>query len=254
MTSPPSPAGRLSDRIALVTGASRGIGAAVARRFAAEGAHVVAVARTVGGLEELDDAIKASGGTATLVPLDLTDFDAIDRMGHALYERFGRLDVLVGNAALLGTLSPVGHIEPKVFQRVLDVNVTANWRLIRSFDPLLRRAPAGRAIFVTSGVTRRTIPYWGAYAATKAAMETLVRIYAAEVAHTAVKVNLINPGPTRTRMRADAFPGENPQTLPTPDAIAAAFVPLAEQSCSLHGEWVAADEWIKASTVGMHQS
>jgi NAD(P)-dependent dehydrogenase (short-subunit alcohol dehydrogenase family) len=246
MTSPSSPAGRLTGRIALVTGASRGIGAAVARRFAAEGAHVVAVARTIGGLEELDDAIKASGGTATLVPLDLTDFDAIDRMGQALYERFGRLDVLVGNAALLGTLSPVGHIEPKVFERVLAVNVTANWRLIRSFDPLLRQSAAGRAIFVTSGVTRRTIPYWGAYAATKAAMETLVRIYAAEVAHTAVKVNLINPGPTRTRMRADAFPGENPETLPTPDAIAAAFVPLAEEACALHGEWIAADEWLAA--------
>ena len=249
MTSSPSIAGRLSGRIALVTGASRGIGAAVARRFAAEGAHVVAVARTVGGLEELDDAIKASGGTATLVPLDLTDFDAIDRMGQALYERFGRLDVLVGNAALLGTLSPVGHIEPKVFERVLAVNVTANWRLIRSFDPLLRRSTAGRAIFVTSGVTRRTIPYWGAYAATKAAMETLVRIYAAEVAHTAVKVNLINPGPTRTRMRADAFPGENPDTLPPPDTIAAAFVPLAEESCTLHGEWLAADEWLPAQGV-----
>ncbi len=248
MTSPSTP-GRLSGRIALVTGASRGIGAAVARRFAAEGAHVVAVARTIGGLEELDDAIKVLGGTATLVPLDLTDFDAIDRMGHALYERFGHLDVLVGNAALLGTLSPVGHIEPKVFERVLAVNVTANWRLIRSFDPLLRQSTAGRAIFVTSGVTRRTIPYWGAYAATKAAMETLVRIYAAEVAHTAVKVNLINPGPTRTRMRADAFPGENPETLPTPDAIAAAFVPLAEEACTLHGEWIAADEWLTAQGV-----
>lgn len=246
MTSPAATIGRLSGRIALVTGASRGLGAAVARRFAAEGAHVIAVARTIGGLEELDDTIKACGGSATLVPLDLTDFDAIDRMGQALYERFGRLDVLVGNAALLGTLSPVGHIEPKVFERVLAVNVTANWRLIRSFDPLLRRAPAGRAIFVTSGVTRRAAPYWGVYAASKAALEMLVRIYAAEVAHTAVKANLLNPGPTRTRMRADAFPGEDPETLPTPDAIAAAFVPLAEQSCALNGEWVAADAWLAA--------
>jgi len=247
MTTVSSPAatGRLAGKLALVTGASRGIGAAVARRFAAEGAHVIAVARTIGGLEELDDAIKAAGGSATLVPLDLTEFDAIDRMGHALYERFGKLDVLVGNAGLLGTLSPVGHIEPKVFERVLAVNVTANWRLIRALDPLLRRADAGRAIFVTSGVTRRPAPYWGAYAATKAALETLVQIYAAEVAHTAVKANLINPGPTRTRMRADAFPGENPETLPTPDAIAAAFVPLAQESCTVHGEWIAADEWLK---------
>jgi len=250
MTTASSPAatGRLAGKLALVTGASRGIGAAVARRFAAEGAHVIAVARTVGGLEELDDTIKAAGGSATLVPLDLTEFDAIDRMGHALYERFGKLDVLVGNAGLLGTLSPVGHIEPKVFERVLAVNVTANWRLIRALDPLLRRAGAGRAIFVTSGITRRVAPYWGAYAATKAALETLVRIYAAEVAHTPVKANLINPGPTRTRMRADAFPGENPDTLPTPDAIAAAFVPLAEESCALHGEWIAADEWLKGQT------
>ncbi len=248
MTAVPSPAGtgRLAGKLALVTGASRGIGAAVARRFAAEGAHVIAVARTIGALEELDDAIKAGGGSATLVPFDLTEFDAIDRMGHALFERFGKLDVLVGNAALLGTLSPVGHIEPKVFERVLAVNVTANWRLIRSLDPLLRRSDAGRAIFVTSGITRHAAPYWGVYAATKAALETLVRIYAAEVVHTPVKANLINPGPTRTRMRADAFPGENPETLPTPDAIAAAFVPLAEASCTLHGEWIAADEWLKS--------
>jgi NAD(P)-dependent dehydrogenase (short-subunit alcohol dehydrogenase family) len=244
--SSPVGTGRLAGRVALVTGTSRGIGAAVARRFAAEGAHVIAVARTIGALEELDDAIQAAGGTATLVPLDLTDFDAIDRMGHALFERYRKLDVLVGNAGLLGTLSPVGHIEPKVFEQTLAVNVTANWRLIRSLDPLLRLSDAGRAIFVTSGITRRTVPYWGIYAASKAALEALVRIYAAEIAHTPVKVNLINPGPTRTRMRADAFPGENPETLPTPDAVAAAFVPLAEASCTLHGEWIAADAWINS--------
>ncbi|MCW5747486.1 MAG: SDR family NAD(P)-dependent oxidoreductase [Alphaproteobacteria bacterium] len=246
MSAPSTSQGRLAGRIALVTGASRGIGAAVARRFAAEGAHVVAVARTIGGLEELDDAIKALGGTATLVPVDLTEFEAIDRMALALFERFDRLDVLVGNAAILGTLSPVGHIEPRVFERVMALNVTANWRLMRAFDPLLRRAEAGRAIFVTSGITRHAPPYWGAYAASKSALETLVRIYAAEVAHTAVRVNLINPGPTRTRLRADAFPGENPETLPAPDAIAAAFVPLAEASCTLHGEWIAGDEWLAA--------
>jgi NAD(P)-dependent dehydrogenase (short-subunit alcohol dehydrogenase family) len=246
-----SPAGthRLSGKLALVTGASRGIGAAVARRFAAEGAHVIAVARTIGGLEELDDTIKSAGGTATLVPMDLTEFDAIDRMGHALFERFRKLDILVGNAGLLGTLSPVGHIDPKVFERTLAVNVTANWRLIRSLDPLLRQSTAGRAIFVTSGVTQRVVPYWGVYAATKAALETLVRIYAAEIAHTRVKVNLINPGPTRTRMRVEAFPGENPETLPPPEAIAEAFLPLAEESCAHHGDWIAADEWLKARGV-----
>ncbi|HJQ58705.1 MAG TPA: SDR family NAD(P)-dependent oxidoreductase [Vineibacter sp.] len=246
MTTPPSPSGRLAGRIALVTGASRGIGAAVARHFAAEGAHVVAVARTVGGLEELDDAIKAAGGSATLVPLDLTEFDAIDRMAQALAERFGRIDVLVGNAAILDSLSPVGHTPPKLFDRILALNVTANWRLIRACDPLLRRSDAGRAIFVTSGITRHVAPYWGAYAASKAALESLVRTYAAEVAHTPLKVNLINPGPTRTRLRADAFPGENPDTLTPPDAVAAAFVPLAEAACTLHGEWVAGDEWLAA--------
>jgi NAD(P)-dependent dehydrogenase (short-subunit alcohol dehydrogenase family) len=250
MTSAPANPGRLAGRIALVTGASRGIGAAVARRFAAEGAHVVAVARTVGGLEALDDAIQADGGTATLVPLDLTDFDAIDRMAQALFERFGRLDVLVGNAAILGTLSPVGHIEPKLFERVMALNVTANLRLIRAFDPLLRRSTAGRAIFVTSGITRHAAPYWGAYAASKTALESLVRIYAAEVAHTPLRVNLINPGPTRTRLRADAFPGENPETLPPPDAVAGAFVPLAEASCDLHGQWFAGDEWVQAPDAG----
>src|SRR5262245_12186512 len=198
---PMTTAGRMAGRLALITGASRGLGAAAALAFAREGAHCVLVARTVGGLEAVDDRIKALGGSATLVPLDVTDGPGIDRLGLALYERFGRLDVLLGNAGILGTLSPIGHIEPAVFEQVMAVNVTANWRLIRSMDPLLRRSDAGRAIFVTSGISRKAVPYWSAYAASKAALDVMVGTYAAEVAHTAVRVNLYNPGPMRTAMR-----------------------------------------------------
>ena len=224
----PQGSGRLAGRIALVTGASRGIGRAVARSFAAEGAELVLIARTVGGLEELDDEIrKINGKTSLLVPLDLTEFDAIDRLGAALYERFGRLDVLVGNAGALGTLTPVGHIEPKEWQRVLDLNLTANWRLIRSLDPLLRRSEAGRAIFVTSGAAHGPRPFWGTYAVTKAALEMIVGIYAEEMKQTKVRANLIDPGRTRTGMRAQAYPGEDPLTLKTPDEIAEKFLPLA---------------------------
>ncbi len=243
---------RLAGRLALVTGASRGIGAAVARLFAREGAHVVAVARTVGGLEALDDAIKAEGGEATLVPLDITDGAGIDRLGAALHGRFGKLDILVGNAALLGVLSPVGHIDPLLFERTLAINLTANYRLIRSLDPLLRLSDAGRAIFVTSGASKHAIPFWSLYCSTKAAMESLVLCYAAEVESTKIRVNLINPGPTRTRMRAEAFPGEDPMQLQPPEAIAEAFLPLAEARCTLHGAWVAADEWLKSRETARH--
>jgi NAD(P)-dependent dehydrogenase (short-subunit alcohol dehydrogenase family) len=229
---------RLEGRIALVTGASRGIGAAVARRFAAEGAHIIAVARTVGGLEELDDDIKKLGGAATLVPLDLAEFDKIDQMAAALYERFRRLDVLVGNAALLGTLTPMGHIDPKEWGRVVDVNLTANWRLIRAMDPLLRMSPSGRAIFVTSGVARGVFPYWGAYATTKAALEMMVKVWAGEVAKTNLRVNLVSPGIVRTRMRAAAFPMEDATKLKTPEAVTDAFVALAAAECAQHGEVV----------------
>jgi NAD(P)-dependent dehydrogenase (short-subunit alcohol dehydrogenase family) len=229
--------GRLAGRIALVTGASRGIGAAVAERFAAEGAHLVLAARTVGGLEETDDAVRrASGRGATLVPLDLRDFDTIDQLGASLFERFGRLDILVGNAGVLGTLAPAGHIAPNVWQQVIDVNLTANWRLIRSLDALLRAAEAGRAIFVTSGAASGSHAYWGAYAASKAALEALVRTYAAEVTKTALKVNLLDPGAVRTRMRAQAFPGEDPQRLAPPEAITDLFVELAAADCTRHGE------------------
>lgn len=231
--------GRLAGRIALVTGASRGIGAAVARRFAVEGAHLILTARTVGGLEEVDDAIQGAGGSATLVPLDLRKFDEIDRMGAAIYERFGRLDVLVANAGVLGGLSPVGHIEPRTWQEAVDVNLTANYRLIRSLDVLLRASDAGRAIFVTTGATGGRA-YWGAYAATKAGLEALVRSYADEMENTPVRVNLLNPGGTRTRMRAEAYPGEDPGTLKTPDSITGLFVDLAEIACTRHGETIRA--------------
>lgn len=234
----PAATKRLDGRVALITGASRGIGRAVARRFATEGAHVILVARTVGGLEEADDEIKALGGTATLVPMDLTDFPAIDRLGAAVYERFRRLDVLVGNAGLLGPLSPLGHIQPAAWDQVMAVNVTANWRLIRSFDPLLRVSDAGRAIFVTSGAVNRRRAYWGPYVVSKAALEMLVQVYADEVAETKVRVNLINPGGTRTQMRAQAFPGEDPTTVKLPDSVTEDFVRLAEPACTLNGETV----------------
>ncbi len=233
--------GRLEGRVALVTGASRGIGMAVARRFANEGARLVLVARTVGGLEELDDAIRQDGGQgATLVPLDLREFDAIDRLGASLYERHGRLDVLVGNAGALGTLSPLGHIEPATWAEVMDINLTANWRLIRSLDPLLRQSDAGRAIFVTSGAAAAPHAYWGAYAISTAALEMLVTTYAAEIAKTRVRANLLDPGAVRTAMRASAFPGEDPLRLAAPEALTEAFVDLAVPECTRNGEVVRA--------------
>jgi NAD(P)-dependent dehydrogenase (short-subunit alcohol dehydrogenase family) len=232
--------GRLKSRIALVAGASRGIGAAVAKRFAAEGAHVILTGRTVGGLEETDDAIRAAGGSATLSPFDLKEYDAIDRLGGALAERYGRLDVLVGNAAMLGQLAPMGHVPPGVWEEAVSVNLTAQWRLIRAFDPLLRASCAGRAIFVTSSVAAHPHAYWGVYAVTKAGLETMVRIWAAELEKTNVRVNLLDPGAVRTQMRAAAFPGEDPKTLPPPESVTGAFVELADATCTRHGEVVRA--------------
>ncbi|MCH6577497.1 MAG: SDR family NAD(P)-dependent oxidoreductase [Proteobacteria bacterium] len=232
--------GRLQGRISVITGASRGLGAAIAKRFAGEGSHVVLVARTVGGLEEVDDAIRAAGGAATLVPLDLTEFDRIDEMGAALARRFGRIDVLVGNAGILGTLSPMGHIETQVWDRVIAVNLTANWRLIRSFDPLLRASDSGRAIFVTSGAAGGAHPYWGAYAVSKAALEAMVKTWAGEVTKTPVKVNLVDPGALRTSMRAEAYPGEDPETVRQAGEVTDTFVELAEAASTRHGEIVRA--------------
>ena len=232
---------RLDGSVALITGASRGIGAAVAKRFAAEGAHVILLARTQGALEEVDDAIRTAGGVATLVPLDLRQPDAIDQMGLALFERFGRLDILVGNAAVLGGLSPVGHFALKDFNQVMAVNVTANWRLIRSFDGLLRQSDAGRAIFVTSGAARSATPYWGAYAASKAALESLALTWSSEVARTTnLKVNLIDPGVVATRMRVEAFPGEDQSKLRAPDSVTEAFVTLAAPDCTAQGQIIKA--------------
>ena len=230
--------GRLAGRIALITGASRGIGAAVALRFAGEGAHVVLAARTVGGIEEVDDRIRAAGGSATLVPFDLRDFIKIDELAAALYERYGRLDILVGNAAQFGTFTPLPHVTPVEWADIIDLDLTANWRLIRAMDPLLRVAPAGRAIFVTSRLARDALPYYGPYAVAKAGLETMVRMYAGEVARTAVRVNLIDPGTVRTRLRAAIFPGENPASLPAPESVAGAFVDLAAAECTRHGEIV----------------
>jgi len=211
-------ASSFSSRIALVTGASRGIGRAAALALAKAGAHVILVARTVGGLEEVDDEIQKAGGTATLVPLDLKDFPALDRLGASIYERWGKLDAFFANAGVLGALTPLSHLEPKVFQELLDVNLTANWRLIRSLDPLLRVSEAGRVLFVSSGAARKHTPYWGGYAVSKAALESLALTYAAECEGTKVRVNILNPGPLRTRMRARAYPGEDPQSLAPPEA------------------------------------
>jgi NAD(P)-dependent dehydrogenase (short-subunit alcohol dehydrogenase family) len=199
---------------------------------------VVLVARTTGGLEEVDDAIQAGGGSATLVPQDLADFDAIDRLGAALHERFGKLDILVGNAGVLGAMSPIAHVEPKSWEETMAVNVTVNFRLIRGLDPLLRLSDAGRAIFVTSGVTRGPRAYWGPYGTSKAALDYMVLTWAREVAKTNIKVNLINPGATRTGMRAEAMPGEDPESLFTPDDSAPAFLDLADPASTRHGEIV----------------
>ncbi|KAF0227259.1 MAG: short-chain dehydrogenase/reductase [Beijerinckiaceae bacterium] len=218
----------LKGRIALVTGASRGIGRETAKAFAKAGAHVIALARTVGGLEELDDEIKAVGGTATLVPLDLTDFDALDRLGLTIFERWGKLDILVGNGAILGPIGPLNHIDPKVFEHVLAVNVTANYRLIRSMDPLLRASDAGRAIFLSSGAGSSAYAYWGLYGASKAALDLMCRDWAEEIRNiTPIKVMLVNPGRTRTKMRAEAAPGEDPMSLPAPDEITPWLVDMA---------------------------
>jgi NAD(P)-dependent dehydrogenase (short-subunit alcohol dehydrogenase family) len=226
----------LKDRVALVTGASRGIGYAVASELARNGAHVIAVARTEGGLVELDDQVREAGGSATLVPLDLKDYEGIDRLGAAIFERWGRLDILVGNAGLLGALSPVGHILPSDWENVFAVNVTANWRLLRSLDPLLRQSECGRAVFVTSRVTSELPAYWGTYAASKAALEAIVRTYAAEIRSTSIRANLFSPGPVRTAMRAKAMPGEDPSTLPTPDEVAPAFLELVSADCDRNGD------------------
>jgi NAD(P)-dependent dehydrogenase (short-subunit alcohol dehydrogenase family) len=226
----------LASRIALVTGASRGIGYAAALALARAGAHIVAVARTQGGLEELDDEIRKDGGSATLVPLNLTDSDGIARLGAALHERHGKLDILVGNAGVAGPSSPLGHINLKSWNDVMAVNVTANFQLIRCMEPLLKVSDAGRAVFITSGVANKALAYLGPYAASKAALETLARVWANETASTKLRVNLFSPGPIRTRMRAAVFPGEDPMDLDTPEQAAEFIVPMCSPEWSETGK------------------
>lgn len=218
----------LSGRIALVTGASRGIGAAIAKAYAKAGAHVVMMARTVGALEEVDDEIRAAGGTATLIPSNLLDLEKLDSLGPQLAERFGKLDIFVANAGLLGTLGPMTHMKANEWEDVINVNVNANFRLLRTLEPLLQASDAGRIIFVSSGVTNdQHRSYWGAYTASKAALEAMAYTYASETAKTNVKVNIVDPGRVRTSMRASAYPGEDPKTLPTPEEIMPTFLKLA---------------------------
>ncbi len=232
---------RLSGQVALVTGASRGIGRAIALLLAREGAHVIAIARNVAELESLDDAIKTLGTKdgATLVPLNLNDHAALDRLGASIHERWGALDILVGNAGVLGPITPVEHITPQKFQELLDVNLTANWRLIRALAPLLKEsANGGRAVFVSSGAAHKSKPFWGGYSMSKAALESVVKIWAAENAKSKLRVNLFNPGATRTGMRAAAMPGEDPMNLPTPETVAEAMLPLLLPGCAITGDVV----------------
>ncbi|MEZ5844961.1 MAG: SDR family NAD(P)-dependent oxidoreductase [Hyphomicrobiaceae bacterium] len=233
----------LGDRIALVTGASRGIGRAVALALAKAGAHVIITARSVAALEDLDDEIRDGGGSATLLQLDLAQGDRVDVLGPTIYQRWQHLDILVANAGVLGPLSPLPHVTDAAWDEVLAVNLTANWRLIRTLDPLLRRAPAGRAIFVSSGAAQARNAYWGPYAVSKAALEALVKTYAHECAASEVRANIVNPGPIRTAMRAKAFPGEDPATLPAPEAIAPLFLELASPAWERSGEVINFKDW-----------
>jgi NAD(P)-dependent dehydrogenase (short-subunit alcohol dehydrogenase family) len=240
----------LHGRIALVTGASRGIGRAVALGLAKAGAHVVITARTLGALESLDDEIQAAGGAATLLQLDLKDGNKVDQLGPTLYQRWQHLDILVANAGILGPLSPLGHTTEEAFLATIDINLNANWRLIRTLDPLLKRSDAGRAIFVTSGAASGKYAYWGAYAASKAGLEALVKTWAEELTNTPVRANLINPGATRTHMRAKAFPGEDPASLPAPEEVVPLFLELASAHCQRNGDVVNFREWKAAHRHG----
>jgi NAD(P)-dependent dehydrogenase (short-subunit alcohol dehydrogenase family) len=233
----------LSGRIALVTGASRGIGRAVALGLAKAGAHVILSARSLGALEAVDDEIRSAGGAATLLQLDLRKGDRVDQIGPTIYQRWEHLDIFVANAGILGPLSPLGHTTDEGFLSTVDINLIANWRLIRTLDPLLKRSDAGRAIFVTSGAASGKYAYWGAYSASKAGLEALVKTWAAELASTPVRVNLINPGATRTQMRAKAFPGEDPTTLPAPEDLVPLFLELASPQCERNGETINFRDW-----------
>jgi NAD(P)-dependent dehydrogenase (short-subunit alcohol dehydrogenase family) len=237
---------RFDGKIALVTGASRGIGRAIAKALALQGAHVVALARTKGGLEELDDEVRAAGAEISLLRLDLKDGAKIDPLGPTLYERWQRLDIFVGNAGVLGPLSPLGHISEADWSAALAVNVTANWRLLRTLDPLLRLAPAARVLFITSGAAERCRAYWGPYSASKAALNALAKTYAHEVASTNIKVNLLDPGRVRTRMRAQAYPGEDENTIPPPEALIPLALSLLTPEVTASGELYAFEAAVSA--------
>jgi NAD(P)-dependent dehydrogenase (short-subunit alcohol dehydrogenase family) len=227
---------QLAGKVALITGASRGIGAAVAKRYAREGAQVILLARSTTALEEIDDEIRAAGGKpAVLIPMDLRQHDSIDALGLALFERFGYLDIIVGNAAILGELTPLTHADPDMWQKVMDVNLTANWRLLRSLHPLLAKSTHGRVMMVTSGAAKAAFAYWGAYAASKAGLEMLLRTYAAENARSTIRANLIDPSVVATALRAQAFPSEDASQLKQPDAVTDLFVELALESLTANG-------------------
>lgn len=240
---------RLKGRLALVTGASRGLGRATALALAREGAHVIITARTEGALEEVDDEIRAVFGTATILRLDLKKGDMIDQLGPTIYQRWGKLDILVANAGILGPLAPLSHISADNWTSVIDSNLTANWRLIRTLDPVLKLSDQGRAIFVSSGAAKKCRAYWGPYAVSKAGLEALARTYAAECENTPIRVNLVNPGPIRTAMRSKAFPGENPLTLPEPKEVARLLVELALPDVEANGEMFSYHDWAKGVNV-----
>ncbi|MDA0780881.1 MAG: SDR family NAD(P)-dependent oxidoreductase [Rickettsiales bacterium] len=227
---------RLDGKIALVTGASRGIGAAVAIKYAEEGAHVIIAARTATALESVDDEIKKINGNCIIVPVDLTEYQKIDQLGALIYERFGKLDIIVSNAAQLGHLSPLHQIDSKVWEKIIALNMTANYRILRSMDPLLRMSDSGRGIFVTSAVVQNDSPYWGAYAVSKAGLEKLVKTYAAEVRQSNIRVNLVDPGQVDTKMLAEAMPGLDMSNIKKPNEITEIFVQLAESSFDKNGE------------------
>lgn len=232
----------LSGRVALVTGASRGLGYATAKALAAQGAHVIATARTRGGLEALDDEISAAGGSATLVPMDLMAPDGIEKLAEAVQGRWGKLDILIANAGSLGKLMPAHQLPSKVWNEVLAVNLVAPARLIRAFEPLLRSSDAGRAVFLTTSEGAKTRAYWAAYGASKAGLEALVKSWAAELAESSVRVNLLDPGRMRTAMRTRAVPGENPETVPLPETVTPLLVELSSPDETRHGEVVRAGQ------------
>lgn len=235
----------LSGRYALITGASRGIGRSAATALAKAGAHIIAIARTTGALEELDDEIKQAGGSATLIPADITDQTAMEQLRPILFSRFGRLDIFIANAGILGELSPVEDIDPKIWNNVLAVNLTAQWQMTAALDPLLRQSDHGRVVYLSTSLPRTLKPFWGAYTVSKAGLEALAGTYANEVKNSKIRVNILDPGPIRTRMRAQAMPGEDPNSLPHPDELAALIVAMSAPSFTDHGSLVEFSKWRK---------